>query len=455
MTTVSAGKPPRVQGPALILNHKSGLARATHLKEIFESHNWPTLVVDEPEQAAWVAGVRRPLVVVVSAGPEPWLTSVVAAVRRATSAPVVLVGELTSAQTIAHLRGGIDLVVSPADPDDELYARIQAVVRRTRAGAGRDPSVRYLLAAGIHVDLLAEDVTVDGRRVQTSPTEYRLLVLLMRNAGKMVPAAHLLDRVWGWADGDGLNTLRIFVGRLRRKLGDDARRPRYIASVRGSGYAFLPPVLEQGEDRNPGEQTGEQGLFDSLSLLASQLLSCVDVAAAADAIVRSLVGSGAADGAALLRISDGRLKVVSDAGFSDAWEEAMGAGLPLDSAYASVHAAVTGEPAQFTRGGGAAMRHAGTFKLLDGEYFDVGVFLPIHDRRRCWGSVGVLRRSTAQFGPVTLAYFRAVLAVFEANLGRFAATPAVAPMTLTQIFSTTQGTGTIPTRQGSFPWNSM
>jgi hypothetical protein len=277
----------------------------------------------------------------------------------------------------------------------------------------------------------------------------------MRNAGKMVPAAHLLDRVWGWADGDGLNTLRIFVGRLRRKLGDDARRPRYIASVRGSGYTFLPPVLEQGEERDPGEQTGEQGLLDSLSLLATQLLKCADVTSAAEAIVRSLVGSGAVDGAALLRISDGRLKVVSDAGFSDAWEEAMGAGLPLDSAYASVHAAVTGEPAQFTRGRGAAMRHAGTFKLLVGEHFDVGVFLPIHDRERCWGSVGALRRSTAQFGPVTLAYFRAVLAVFEANLGRFAATQEIAPMALSQVFSTTQRTRAIPTRNGSFPWNSM
>jgi DNA-binding response OmpR family regulator len=453
MTTVSTGQAPRAQGPAVILNHKSGLARATRIKEIFEAHNWPTLVVDDPQRAAWVAGVRRPLVSIVTAGPEPWLTSAVAAVRKATSAPVVLVGELTSAQIIAHLRGGIDLVVSPANSDDEILARIQAVVRRTRTGGA--PSVRYLLAAGIHVDLLAEEVTVNDQRVQTSPTEYRLLVLLMRNAGKMVPAAHLLDRVWGWADGDGLNTLRIFVGRLRRKLGDDARHPRYIGSVRGSGYTFLPPVLEQGEERDPGEQTGEQGLFDSLSLLANQLLGCGDAAAAADVIVRSLVGSGAADGAALLRISDGRLKVVSDAGFSDAWEEAMGAGLPLDSAYASVHAAVTGEPAQFTRGGGAAMRHAGTFKLLVGEHFDVGVFLPIHDRQRCWGSLGALRRSTAQFGPVTLAYFRAVLAVFEANLARFGATPEIAPLTLTPVLSTTQGTGTLPTRHGSFSWNSM
>ena len=118
MTTMSAGKPPRVQGPAVILNHRSGLARATRIKEIFESRNWPTLVVDEPERAAWVAGVRRPLVAIVTAGPEPWLTSAVAAVRKATSAPVVLVGELTSAQIIAHLRSGIDLVVSPANSDD-------------------------------------------------------------------------------------------------------------------------------------------------------------------------------------------------------------------------------------------------------------------------------------------------------------------------------------------------
>lgn len=424
MTTASAHLPPRAQGPAVILHHGSGCARAARLKGTFESHNWPTLVVGEAERAAWVAGVRRPLAAIIAGGPEPWLISAVAAMRKATSAPLVLVGEFSSAQIVAHLRGGVDLVVSSATPDDELYARIQAVVRRTRAS--RDPSVRYLLAAGIRVDLLAEQVTVNDRQLHTSPTEYRLLVLLMRNAGKMVPAAHLLDRVWGWADGDGLNTLRIFVGRLRRKLGDDARDPRYIASVRGSGYAFLPPVLEQGEERDPGEPTGEQGLFDSLAVLATQLLDSRDAAAAAEVIVRSLVDSGAADGVAMLRISDGRLKVLSDAGFSGAWEDAMDAGLPLDSAYASVHAAVKGEPAQFTRGGGA-VRHAGTFKLLVGEHFDVGVFLPIHEGRHCWGSMGALRRSTAQFGPVTLAYFRAVLAVFEANLARFPEEAQTAP----------------------------
>ena len=67
MTTMSAGKPPRAQGPAVILNHRSGLARATRIKEIFEAHNWPTLVVDEPERAAWVVGVRRPMVDVITA----------------------------------------------------------------------------------------------------------------------------------------------------------------------------------------------------------------------------------------------------------------------------------------------------------------------------------------------------------------------------------------------------
>jgi len=355
---------------------------------------------------------------VLVGGLDPWPSTALAMLRRATPAALVVLGDLPAQQVVVTLRAGADLVVSGQAGDEEVLARVTAIVRRTTTGA--DASVRYLLAGGIRVDLLAAHVMLDGHRVPVSPTEYRLLVCLMRSAGKMVPVTQLLDRVWGWADGDGLNTVRIFVGRLRRKLGDDARKPRYIGSVRGSGYTFLAPVLEQGEESPAKMVSGEEGLLDSIAHLAEQMVSCRDVSEGAELVVRSLVSSGAADAVGLLRIEDDRLRVICEMGFSEAWERAMKAGLPLDTAYASVHAAVTGEATQFTRAGLTGVKHAATFKLLVGEEFDVGVFLPIYDRGAGWGSMGAVRRSTAQFGALTISYFKSVLAIYSSALPRLA-----------------------------------
>jgi DNA-binding response OmpR family regulator len=72
-----------------------------------------------------------------------------------------------------------------------------------------------------------------------SPTEWRVLELLVANAGWIVPRERIASRVWGRDDPGDLDALRVFVRRLREKIGDDARTPRYIETVRGIGYRLL------------------------------------------------------------------------------------------------------------------------------------------------------------------------------------------------------------------------
>jgi two-component system KDP operon response regulator KdpE len=128
--------------------------------------------------------------------------------------------------------GADDYVVKPFGME-ELLARIRAVLRRQAAIPGGEPVIR---AGDLELDLARRQVTAGGRRVSLTPTEYEVLRYLALNAGKPVTHTTLLRQVWGeYAVGDRYNT-RYVVGQLRRKLGDDPSRPRYIVSEPGVGY---------------------------------------------------------------------------------------------------------------------------------------------------------------------------------------------------------------------------
>jgi two-component system, OmpR family, KDP operon response regulator KdpE len=115
----------------------------------------------------------------------------------------------------------------------ELLARIRAVLRRQAAITAGEPVIR---AGDLEIDLGRRLVTVAGRAVHLTPTEFELLRQLAINAGRPVTHTTLLRKVWGdHAIGDRYNT-RYVVAQIRRKLGDDPARPRYIVNEPGVGY---------------------------------------------------------------------------------------------------------------------------------------------------------------------------------------------------------------------------
>jgi two-component system KDP operon response regulator KdpE len=128
--------------------------------------------------------------------------------------------------------GADDYVVKPFGVE-ELLARIRAALRRQAAIAGGEPVIR---AGDLELDLGRREVRAGGRPVHLTPTEYEVLRVLALHAGKPVTHTSLLRQVWGeHAVGDRYNT-RYVVAQLRRKLGDDPARPRYISSEPGVGY---------------------------------------------------------------------------------------------------------------------------------------------------------------------------------------------------------------------------
>jgi two-component system KDP operon response regulator KdpE len=133
--------------------------------------------------------------------------------------------------------GADDYLAKPFGAD-ELLARVRAVLRR----ASPAPGPHRVVAVGrLRVDLAGSVVTLDGREVRLSPTEYGLLAELARNAGQVLDHQTLLRRVWGPTYRDERNYLRTFIQRLRSKLEVDPHKPELIVTAGMRGYRLGPP----------------------------------------------------------------------------------------------------------------------------------------------------------------------------------------------------------------------
>ena len=117
---------------------------------------------------------------------------------------------------------------------DELLARLRAALRRTV------PSRAPVLEIGeVRIDLEKRLVSVAGRPLSLTPTEYNLLRLLAQNEGKLLTHPTILREVWGPAYQEESNYLHVYVSQLRRKIEPDPTRPRYIVTVPGVGYRLV------------------------------------------------------------------------------------------------------------------------------------------------------------------------------------------------------------------------
>ncbi len=136
--------------------------------------------------------------------------------------------------------GADDYVVKPFSPR-ELVARAKAVLRR-RERAGQTPEV--IEAVDLRVDSGTQEVTVRGQRVELSALEFKLLYFLASNARRVYSRDRLLDEVWGREHFVTPRTVDVHIRRLREKIESRPDRPRYIQTVRGSGYRFSPEPTE-------------------------------------------------------------------------------------------------------------------------------------------------------------------------------------------------------------------
>lgn len=159
---------------------------------------------------------------------------------------IILSGKYDETDIVRGLEAGADDYVTKPFQPRELLARIRAVLRRASFAADeRHPSV--LKNGPLMVDYAQHLVSLAGREIPLTPTEYRLLACLGQNVGRTLTQEDILLRVWGNGYQDEAHLLRVNVARLRGKLGEDAESSRYVMTRPGVGY--MMPKLEDG----PGE----------------------------------------------------------------------------------------------------------------------------------------------------------------------------------------------------------
>ena len=213
-----------------------------YVRHTLSEAGYTTIVTGDPEQVERLVQVEKPhLILLDLALPGTSGFELMKRIPDMTDAPVMFLSGHGTDQDISRGLeiGAADYVVKPFSPT-ELVARIKAALRKGAASDRAEPREPYLLG-DLTINYAARLVTVAGRSVRLSATEYKLLFELSVNAGRVLTHDQLLRRVWDQDYSEGSQVVRTYVTYLRRKLGDDAKSPTYIFTEPRVGYRMAKP----------------------------------------------------------------------------------------------------------------------------------------------------------------------------------------------------------------------
>jgi two-component system, OmpR family, KDP operon response regulator KdpE len=163
-------------------------------------------------------------------------------IRQVSDVPVLmLTAKGEEMDKVKGLELGADDYITKPFSHLELFARIKAVLRRAELPPPISAAPSFSVGE-LAINFESRTVTLQGRPIKLTPTEYNLLYHLVRNAGRVLAHETLLAKVWGDEYRNDVDYLKVYVSRLRNKLEDNPDTPRYILTERGLGYRFSRPV---------------------------------------------------------------------------------------------------------------------------------------------------------------------------------------------------------------------
>jgi two-component system, OmpR family, KDP operon response regulator KdpE len=223
----------------LVVDDESPMLRA--LGTNLRARGYQVDLAPTGEEALTLAARHRPDAVILDLG-LPGITGieVIQGLRGWTAVPIIILSARgTEPDKVAALDAGADDYVTKPFGMDELLARLRAALRRIAPA----PESAQVATPDFSVDLAAKKVTGPDGEVRLTPTEWGLVEVLVRNAGKLVSQRQLLQEVWGPQYGQEANYLRVHMAHIRRKLEPDPSRPRYFITEPGMGYRFEGPEV--------------------------------------------------------------------------------------------------------------------------------------------------------------------------------------------------------------------
>ncbi len=221
----------------LVIDDEPQIGRA--LRTILTEKDFSVTTATRGEEGLTLAAADPPDVVILDLGlPDMDGIEVCARLREWTQCPIIVLSVRdTERDKVAALDKGADDYLTKPFGIQELLARVRVALRHSAGSRG--PETNVVKAGQLTIDLAWHTVTRAGQEIKLTATEFNLLAYLASNPGRVLTHQSILTHVWGPADADHTEYLRVYMRQLRKKLEEDPERPQHILTEPGIGYRFL------------------------------------------------------------------------------------------------------------------------------------------------------------------------------------------------------------------------
>jgi two-component system, OmpR family, KDP operon response regulator KdpE len=225
------------QPTILVIDDEQQILRA--MRTILGHHNYRIVTAGSGAEGLALATATLPDVIILDLGlPDMDGVEVCKQLRTWTLIPIIILSARDSdADKVAALDQGADDYLTKPFSVDELLARVRVALRHHSLVQGSKSSI--IQTGDVSIDLANHIVTRDGEDIKLSATEFKLLACLAGNAGRVLTYRTILTNVWGYAEANQMEYLRVYILQLRRKLEENSRKPRLIITETGVGYRFM------------------------------------------------------------------------------------------------------------------------------------------------------------------------------------------------------------------------